>query len=110
MGEVQLGKGAEPGALATRRAQGFWQAAVTAAFDFYRYADPERSLSTRLTLFPSLTESGRIRSEFRTTFKLELISNLFWSMELYYQGDNDPPSAEATKSDYGVTTSIGWSL
>lgn len=86
------------------------EAAVTAAYAYYRYADPERSLTTRLTLFPSLTESGRVRSEFRTTFKLELVSDLFWSMELYYQGDNKPPSENAQKTDYGITTSIGWSL
>ena len=86
------------------------EAVAGMTFNFYRYADPERSLTTRWTLFPSLTESGRLRTDFRTTFKLELINDLFWSMELYYQGDNKPPSADAKKSDYGITTSVGWSL
>jgi hypothetical protein len=85
------------------------EAVANAEFNLYRYADPERELHSTLTLFPSLTESGRLRTEFKTTFKLELINNLFWSMQLYYQNDNDPPSSTAVQTDYGVTTSVGWS-
>lgn len=77
--------------------------------NYFRFADPERSLTSRLTVFPSITESGRFRSDFRTTFKLEFIDDLFWSMEAYYQSDNEP-SQGAAKSDYGITTSLGWSL
>jgi len=78
-------------------------------FNLYRYADPERALHATLTLFPSLTETGRLRSEFKTTFKLELVNNLYWSMQLYYQSDNDPPSTTAVDTDYGITTGVGWS-
>lgn len=82
---------------------------LSAAIRYFRFAEPERSLNTRLTLFPSLTESGRLRSDFRTTFKLEFLKDLFWSMEAYYQSDNEP-SRGAAENDYGITTSIGWSL
>jgi hypothetical protein len=82
---------------------------LNAQFDLYRYADPERSLQTRLTLFPSLTESGRWRSDFTTTFKLELVNNLYWTMQLYYQGDSNPPPEAVNSTDYGITTGIGWS-
>lgn len=85
------------------------EAVLSAQFNLYRYADPERSLQSRLTLFPSVTEFGRLRSDFRTTFKLELVNNLYWSMELYYQGDSDPPPQAVNSTDYGVTTSLGWS-
>ena len=79
------------------------------SINYFRFADPERSLTARFTLFPSLTESGRVRTDFRTTFKLEFISDLFWSMEAYYQSDNEP-SAGSPEEDYGLTTSVGWSL
>ena len=77
--------------------------------NYFRFAEPERSLSTRLTIFPSLTEGGRFRTDFRTTFKLEFFSDLFWSMEAYFQSDNEP-TAGAARSDYGITTGLGWSL
>ena len=77
--------------------------------EYFRFADPERSLTSKFTIFPSVTESGRLRTDFRTTFKLEFIKDLYWSMEAYYQSDNEP-SQGAAESDYGITTSLGWSL
>ncbi len=85
------------------------EAVASAQFNMFRYADPERSLMSRLTLFPSLTERGRLRTDFRTTFKLELVADFYWSMEVYYQGDSDPPPETLNSTDYGITTSLGWS-
>ena len=76
---------------------------------YFRFATPERSLDTQFTVFPSITESGRVRGDLRTTFKLELIEDLFWSLELYGNYDNEPLSEGADKLDYGITTSVGWS-
>jgi len=75
----------------------------------FRYASPERNVNTTLTVFPSFTESGRWRGDFRTTFKLELISDLFWAMEFYATYDSDPIDEGAEQSDYGINTSFGWS-
>lgn len=76
----------------------------------FQFSSPERRLDTTATIFPSLTESGRWRGDFRTTFKLELVSDLFWTMELYGNYDSDPPDVEAETTDYGVTTGLGWSF
>lgn len=78
-------------------------------FKLFRFADPERSLDAQVTVFPSLTESGRFRTDMRTTFKLDFPRDLFWSAEVYYQSDNKPPNENAVKSDWGITTSFGWS-
>lgn len=76
---------------------------------YFSYATPERTLDTTLSVFPSLTESGRWRSDLRTTFNLELAEDLFWAMEFYSTYDNDPIDEGAETSDYGITTSLGWS-
>jgi hypothetical protein len=80
-------------------------------YRYFRYAEPERSLDTNFSVFPSLTDSGRYRASLRTTFKLELVKDLFWAMELWGNYDSEPISEDigAEKLDYGVTTSIGWS-
>jgi len=75
----------------------------------FRFASPKRNLDTQLTLYPSLTDFGRVRSDFRSTFKLELVRDLFWSLEAYVSYDNQPLSVSAEKIDYGITSSIGWS-
>jgi hypothetical protein len=76
----------------------------------FRFVDPERTLETSLALFPSLTESGRWRGNFRTTFRLELVSDLFWSMEYYYNFDSRPLDVGAQEIDYGINTGLGWSF
>ncbi|MGA0264629.1 MAG: DUF481 domain-containing protein [Lysobacterales bacterium] len=85
----------------------------TARYRYWRFTSPERSLDTYITLYPSITSAyrGRLRAESRTTFKLELAKDLFWSLELYGTFDNGkglatPPDE---KWDYGLTTSLGWS-
>ncbi len=60
-------------------------------------------------MFPSLTESGRWRSDLRTTFRLELLTDLFWTMEFFATYDSEPLDLDAEKSDYGIITGFGWS-
>lgn len=83
---------------------------LAGAWRHFRFVDPERTLETSLALFPSLTESNRWRGNFRTTFRLELISDLFWSMEYYYNFDSRPVDVGAQEIDYGITTGLGWSF
>ncbi len=76
----------------------------------FQFASPERILDTKLDVFPSVTESGRWRSDFRTTFKLEVVSDLFWTMEAYASYDSKPSDKNAETTDYGITTGLGWSF
>ena len=85
------------------------EALGAARYRYLRYASPERSFDTSLTLFPSLTDLGRIRVNLRSTFKLEFFDDLFWSMEFYATHDNKPLGKNAEKSDYGIITALGWS-
>lgn len=78
-------------------------------YRYFRFAGPERSLDANFSVFPSLTDSGRWRGDLRTTFKLELVTDLFWALELYATYDNQPLTEGAENSDYGVITSLGWS-
>ncbi|MCU0988709.1 MAG: hypothetical protein MUE63_03745, partial [Xanthomonadales bacterium] len=63
-----------------------------------------------LWLFPSLTEWGRWRVNFTTDFRLELVSDFFWKLGLYASYDNDPISIDAASSDYGISSSLGYSF
>ena len=78
------------------------------AYNYFKYSDPERSLSSELRIFPSLTDRGRWRATFDTTFRLELLADFFWNMSVYASYDNDPISADAASSDYGVTSSLAY--
>ena len=63
---------------------------------------------TSFTVIPSLTESGRIRMDFRTDFQWELIKDLFFRVGFSENYDSSPP-ADAPSKDYVFGTSVGWS-
>jgi hypothetical protein len=79
-------------------------------YDYFRYSDPERSWTTNLWVFPSLSETGRWRASFTTDFRLELVSDFFWKLGAYASYDNDPISTDAASSDYGISSSLGYSF
>jgi hypothetical protein len=75
----------------------------------FKFEGKVTDLTTGLSGYPSLTTSDRFRIEYNARFRLELIKSFYWSLRFYYSYDSDPPSSAASKDDYGVTTSIGWS-
>jgi hypothetical protein len=86
------------------------EAVLGSSYRYFSYARPERTFDTSINIFPSLTDSGRVRGDLRSTFKLELVSDLFWSMEFYATYDNEPVDEGAETSDYGINTGLGWSF
>jgi hypothetical protein len=84
------------------------EAVGMATYNYFKYSDPERSLNSDLRVFPSLSDTGRWRATFDTNFRLELVSDFFWTMSVYASYDSDPISADAASSDYGVTSSLAY--
>jgi hypothetical protein len=76
-------------------------------FDF---ASPKTSLSARAVLFPSLTESGRYRTDANVSLRREIVTDFFLDLSFYHNYDSDPPDEFARSSDYGVVTSLGYSF
>lgn len=76
-------------------------------FDF---ATPKTSLTARAVLYPSLTESGRYRTDSSVSLRREIISDFYFDLSFYHSYDSDPPDELAETSDYGVVTSLGYSF
>ena len=81
-----------------------------ANWDWFRYDSPELDLTSNLLVFPNLTDTGRVRSEFDVTFRWEMIADLFWQVSYYNSYDSDPVVDGAEKNDYGIITSLGYSF
>lgn len=84
------------------------EATFSVEFDWFIFQDPEFDWSTTLQVIPSLTESGRVRTEFDTALKWELISDLNWGISFYASLDNQPQSTTGSTSDYGVNTTVSY--
>jgi hypothetical protein len=76
----------------------------------FKYKSPKTDFLMRVALFPSLTNSGRVRSESDVTLRQELIKDFFWDLTGYLSYDSRPPNEEAATNDYGLTTSLGYTF
>lgn len=80
--------------------------------DYSRYIfdDPKIDLSTVLSVYPSITDSGRTRGQLDVSLRWEMIKDLYWDLSYYNTYDSAPPSGSLSTNDYGIVTSIGWSF
>ena len=67
------------------------------------------SLFTSATAYPSFTEKGRLRADFKTDLKYDLPGDFFISIAFINNYDNKPIEG-AAKNDYVFQTSFGWEL
>jgi hypothetical protein len=79
-------------------------------YSFFRYDSPEASLDAMLNVYPSLTSSGRMRSEGQLRSRYEIVKDLFFEISLYGSYDNEPGEQAESNTDYGLTTSLGYSF
>ncbi len=79
------------------------------AFEFFTYDTPKTSLTTILSVFPSITDAGRVRGNLDITLRRELVKDLFFDLSFYQSYDSEPPD-EGQSSDYGIVTSLGYSF
>jgi hypothetical protein len=79
------------------------------ATDFNLYDVGDFSIQSKVTVFPSLTESKRIRTDFNLDTKYDLPLDFFIKLSFVYNYDNKPKNG-AAKDDYVFQTTFGWKL
>jgi len=80
---------------------------LSGTWDWFRFDSPELDWSNTLQIIPSLTDKGRVRGEFDTSLKWEMIDDLNWALTFYSSYDNKPQSGAANATiDYGVNTNL----
>ena len=79
-----------------------------ARYSYFMYDFPKLTLTASLAVFPSLTVSGRVRLEFQTSVKREIISDFYLSLSIFDSFDSRDPTTLTAKNDWGPTVSIGW--
>jgi Protein of unknown function, DUF481 len=75
--------------------------------EYFRFKTTNLSATT--FAYPGLSDAGRIRVDSTASIKYELIKNLYLSFSAYLNYDSRPPRP-TNKSDYGASSSLGWSF
>lgn len=76
----------------------------------YRYRDPELYITTTYIVYPSLSNPGRVRWDLHSQVRYEVFNNFFVGLTFYHTYDNQPVSEVGSNSDWGITTSIGYTF
>jgi hypothetical protein len=77
-------------------------------YEHFKYSSPKRQFTFDLRVFPSLTDFGRWRANLNSDFSLEIVSDLFWKMGVYFDYDSSPISSDAASTDYGVVSGVSY--
>lgn len=88
--------------------QNSYEGLLQGNYTFFRTSDPEVDLSVGLNLYPSLTVSGRIRSEANVTSRYEIIKDLYFQLSYIASWDNKPQSEGAQRRDWSIVSSLGY--
>ena len=86
------------------------EAVVGGSWNVFKFIEPKTRLDLGLYAFPSLTESGRVRSTGNLSLTHKFPHDITVGLTGYLSYDNQPPEAGAEKSDYGITFNLGYSF
>ncbi len=67
------------------------------------------NLDVNASLFPALSEPGRLRFSTNSTYYVKIVSNLKWNFSFYGNWDNRPPPG-FSGSDYGTSSGLSWTF
>jgi putative salt-induced outer membrane protein YdiY len=83
------------------------EALLGARYELFTFGDREIQLTIGFDLFPSLSDTGRVRTALVASLRHELFSDFYIGLNVDATHDNRPPT-EAEKSDWNVVSSIGY--
>jgi len=83
------------------------EAILGTQLNFFRFKTTNFLVDARV--YPSLTDLGRTRFDLNTSMKLRIAKDLYWKCGYYLNVDSRPPQ-NLPKTDYGSTSSLGWTF
>jgi len=86
------------------------EAYVSVEHSVFRYDYPKTDITTQLTVYPSLSDWGRIRGELDISASREIVKDFTFVLSFYDSYDSDPLDPSAVSNDYGLVTSLGWTF
>jgi hypothetical protein len=75
--------------------------------DFATFRFNKTDITSRFSLFPSVTTPGRMRMQATSDLRIKIVKDLWWGFHVYENFDSKPP-VRADKNDLGVSASLGW--
>ncbi|HEY5806740.1 MAG TPA: DUF481 domain-containing protein [Povalibacter sp.] len=97
-------------ATGTDNSQKSFEGLIAGTWRIFKFNTPKVTLNATVVLYPSITESGRYRTNTNISLRREIVTDFYLDLSFYQSYDSDPPDITAEKDDYGITTSLGYSF
>jgi hypothetical protein len=78
-------------------------------FQAFRFDSPKLDLTTAVSVTPSLSDLGRVRTNWDFRASYEVFADFYLGLKGFMALDSRPPTEDAVKADYSVNFTIGWS-
>jgi Protein of unknown function, DUF481 len=79
-------------------------------YSTFTYDFPKLTFNVQLQVIPYLTDSGRVRLEFNTYVKREIVRDFYLSLSVFDSFDSRDPATQQRKNDWGPVLAIGYSF
>ena len=83
------------------------EAAVGGRLDFFTPNDDDFDFTNQVISYFRLGGNGRVRVDFQSSYKHELFSDFYWSLNTFETFDGDPPEGQK-RNDFGVSFTLGY--
>jgi hypothetical protein len=77
-------------------------------WDFFTFDGRSTNLDTSALTFIALNRA-RLRVELNTSFRSDIVTDLYWSINLFESYNGAPPEGRK-QNDFGVSANVGWSF
>jgi hypothetical protein len=81
------------------------EAAFQLDYRLYLFTGKKTKFSLLMTVFPSLSQAGRVRASLDSNFDIQLISDFYWNLAVQATADSQPPEL-SQGHDWVVISSI----
>lgn len=75
-------------------------------YEAFKFDSPKLDFITSLSIYPNLTTSGRVRTNFMARLSYEIFKDFYITINGRYIYDTKPPGGR--KHDYSIDTGISW--
>jgi hypothetical protein len=78
-------------------------------WEWFTFDGRSTNLEVSVLSFYALNRDARVRCELNTSFKSDIVGDLYWSINLFDSYNSDPPP-DRKSNDFGVSAAVGWSF
>jgi hypothetical protein len=85
------------------------EAVAGASYAWYTFDGRSTNFTTAVYTYYALNGGSRMRLELDTSFKSDIVGDLYWSVNGFESFNSRPPT-DQKKNDFGITATLGWNF